>query len=260
MLLAIDSSAGASAAVIRNGGLLASWRTEETASHAEVLAPAVQRVLAESGLSGGQTGSPPATEHGGMLQAVVVGVGPAPFTGLRVGLALAHTLAEVWRLPLYGVCSLDSPALRAVRGGVEAEFAVATDARRREVYWALYRAETSAAPFGDAASLVGPIPLDGPHVGSAAAVPAVPVVGVGAKLYPEVLRAAELPGTKPSGADPQVWLPDAVELGLLAEAALSSDQSAADRALTGVLRQPLPLYLRESDATVPQQMQKGGGA
>lgn len=289
MLLAIDSSAGASAAVIRNDAVLASWRTAETTSHAEVLAPAVQRVLTASGLSGGRAGGAPATVQGEVLEAVVVGVGPAPFTGLRVGLALAHSLAEAWGLPLHGVCSLDSPALRAVRGGAEGEFAVATDARRREVYWALYRAEAPAAPSADAAAARpdrgGPFRLDGPEVGPAAEVPVVPVVGVGASLYPEVLTAAELPGAEPSeteqsgvgtpwaelpgtglsgterpGADPQAWLPDAVELGLLAAAALSGDEPVADGPLTGVLRQPLPLYLRESDAKVPQQMLRGGAA
>lgn len=260
MLLAIDSSAGASAAVIHNGGLLASWRTEETTSHAEVLAPAVQRVLTESGLPGGQTDSSQTAVQGEGLEAVVVGVGPAPFTGLRVGLALAHSLAEAWRLPLHGVCSLDSLALRAVRRGMQEEFAVATDARRREIYWALYRPESSGASPGGAAALGSPFPFEGPHVSSAVAVPAVPVVGVGASLYPETLSAAKLPETQPVGTGPQEWIPDAVELGLLAEAALSSDPSVADGALVGMLRQPLPLYLRESDATVPHQMQKRGGA
>lgn len=220
VLLSIDSSAGASAALTRGDELLGSWRTEQTNSHAEVLAPAVRRLLAEASVAGGDLGG------------VVVGSGPGPFTGLRVGLALAHALAEAWGKPLYGVCSLDSLALRAADAGIVGEFLVTTDARRREVYWARYVSDQDGARLAE-----------GPFVGAAAGLPALPAVGSGVELYPEDFSIAELPGAS-------AWLPDAAELGRLAHGAVTGE-------LTGVLCQPRPLYLRDSDAKVPKQMRAG---
>lgn len=251
MLLAIDSSAGASVAVIHDGQILASWRTAETNTHAEVLASAVQRALAEAGVGGPE------------LEGVVVGVGPGPFTGLRVGLALAHSLAEVWRKPLHGICSLDSLALRAAAQGLTGEFLAASDARRREIYWAQYRVQShetsgsasaagnspvagsgpavSSGPAAGSGPAVSLQDLNGPHVSAAAEAPALPALGAGVGLYADQMQLAEgLSG----GADQ--WLPDAEELAQLA------DSGAAQ------LREPLPLYLRESDAKVPQQMKRAG--
>ncbi|WP_258933884.1 tRNA (adenosine(37)-N6)-threonylcarbamoyltransferase complex dimerization subunit type 1 TsaB [Nesterenkonia pannonica] len=93
---------GASAAITCDGETLAAWSTDAANAHAEVLAPAVQQLLKQEHLSGAD------------VDGIVVGVGPGPFTGLRVGLALAQSLAIGWRRPLHGVCSLDSLALRAV--------------------------------------------------------------------------------------------------------------------------------------------------
>ena len=74
------------------------------------------------------------------LTSVVVGTGPAPFTGLRVGLVTARTLALALGIPARGVPSLDAIALRASRPcRAGTEVLVATDARRREVYWSRYR-------------------------------------------------------------------------------------------------------------------------
>lgn len=219
MLLAIDSSAGASAAVVHDGDVVASWRTDATTTHAEVLASAVKEVLAQAGVEGPQ------------LDAVVVGVGPGPFTGLRVGLVLAHSLAEVWGLPLQGICSLDSLARRAVEEGIPAgdgEFLVAVDARRREVYWARYRAAGSRVE-----------PLEDPQVGPASTLPERPTVGVGVSLYPQDLA---LPDRAPQ--DAATWTADAAELGMLAEARPQ------------LRREPLPLYLRESDAKPPVRRKK----
>lgn len=236
VILAIDSSAGASVAVLDAGGVRARWRTAETTTHAEVLAEAVALTMRE------------AEATGAGLRGVVVGVGPGPFTGLRVGLALAQSLAEVWGVALYGVCSLDSLAQRAVNQPAESgtstshEFLVASDARRREVYWARYRAD----PQGFAEL------LEGPRVSAASELPELPVVGVGASLYPEDLTAR--------GAAESHWLPDAVELGQLAQRQLGQIPEPLHRggpsaAVAGTgLRDPLPLYLRESDAKVPAQM------
>lgn len=218
LLLSIDSSAGASAALTRDDVVLAQRHTEAANSHAEVLAPAVQQIMAEAEVDGSR------------LDGVVVGVGPGPFTGLRVGLALAHSLAAAWSTPLHGVCSLDALALRAVDADVDGDFLAVTDARRREVYWARYSNEA-----GDSGL------VEGPFVGPAADCPKLPAVGIGVGLYPDQLREA--------AAGSSSWQPHAGELAMLAAGALSGE-------LHGVLCEPRPLYLRESDAKVPAQVRR----
>ena len=64
---------------------------------------------------------------------VVVGMGPGPFTGLRVGITFAHTFALAREIPVIGVCSLDAISV------AKSEYTVAIDARRREIYWASYK-------------------------------------------------------------------------------------------------------------------------
>ncbi|SFD91266.1 tRNA (adenosine(37)-N6)-threonylcarbamoyltransferase complex dimerization subunit type 1 TsaB [Blastococcus tunisiensis] len=89
--------------------------------HAELLTPAITSVLDDAGLTMGD------------LDAVVTGLGPGPFTGLRVGIVTAAALGDARGLPVIGVCSLD-----AIGSGVRT---VVTDARRKEVYWAAYDAD-----------------------------------------------------------------------------------------------------------------------
>jgi tRNA threonylcarbamoyl adenosine modification protein YeaZ len=91
--------------------------------HAELLTPAIREVLAEAGMGMGD------------LQAVVTGLGPGPFTGLRVGVVTAAALADARGLPVIGVCSLD-----AIGSGART---VVTDARRKEIYWATYATDDS---------------------------------------------------------------------------------------------------------------------
>ncbi|MDY6055830.1 tRNA (adenosine(37)-N6)-threonylcarbamoyltransferase complex dimerization subunit type 1 TsaB [Micrococcus sp.] len=220
LLLALDTSAAASVAVLADGRPQAVWSTEDTTSHAEALAPAVTQALAEAGVSGAE------------LDAVVVGVGPGPFTGLRAGLATAQALGFAWQVPVHGVRSLDALAHRA---GVDAfehgteEFVVATDARRREVYWAHY------AQVGGQPTL-----LHGPFVTAAEHVTPLPAYGAGAGLYRDRLHAV-------AGWEGEV--PDAVALGQVAELALRRGR--------GILP-PTPLYLRESDAKVPAPRRRAG--
>jgi len=90
-------------------------------AHAELLTPNVVAVLADAGLRMAD------------LTAVVVGCGPGPFTGLRVGMATAAAYGHALGVPVYGVCTLD-----AIASGTDGEVLVITDARRREVYWARY--------------------------------------------------------------------------------------------------------------------------
>ncbi|MEV7660826.1 tRNA (adenosine(37)-N6)-threonylcarbamoyltransferase complex dimerization subunit type 1 TsaB [Paenarthrobacter sp. NPDC089316] len=215
LILAIDTSAVASAALISDEameGVVDSFATEDTRSHAEVLAPGIEKLLAGAGVTGAD------------IDAIVTGVGPGPFTGLRSGIATARTLAFVWNKPLYGLMSLDAIALEVAESTTEAaEFLVATDARRKEVYWARY-----ALAQGQLPELV-----DGPHVGFAADLPDLPVYGAGAGLYADVLRADQDFASKQ---------PDAASLGQLALARLNAGQQLLDST---------PLYLRESDAQVP---------
>lgn len=212
LILALDTSAAASAALLKDGAVVQRFSSTDTRAHAEVLAPAVQGLLDAEGVAGRD------------LDAVVAGVGPGPFTGLRAGLVTARTLAFVWQVPLHGVMSLDAIAYEARADGVEgSEFLVATDARRKEVYWARYARSGEGLP-----SL-----LDGPHVGPAATLPDLPAYGRGAGLYPEDLAA--VPGFA-------AVTPDAASLGLVAQFSLTQGLP---------LRDTTPLYLRESDAKVP---------
>ena len=109
-----DAGAGTPAEVLAERALPSGNR------HAELLTPAVQGVLADAGLAMGD------------LDAVVAGLGPGPFTGLRVGVVTALALGDARGLPVIGVCSLD-----AIGSGART---VVTDARRKEIYWAAYDA------------------------------------------------------------------------------------------------------------------------
>lgn len=107
--------------------------TVDQRAHAEVLTPSILECLDEAGWTTAD------------LDAVVVGDGPGPFTGLRVGMATAAAFGDALDIPVYGVCSLDAIALAVFDGRRAAhpedrELLVVTDARRREVYWARYLA------------------------------------------------------------------------------------------------------------------------
>jgi tRNA threonylcarbamoyl adenosine modification protein YeaZ len=114
--------------------------------HAELLAPAIREVLSDAGRALAD------------VEAVVTGLGPGPFTGLRVGIVTAAGLADARGLPVVGVCSLD-----AIGSGART---VVTDARRKEVYWAAYAADGTRT---DGPGVVRPeeLPADGPYVGDA---------------------------------------------------------------------------------------------
>jgi tRNA threonylcarbamoyl adenosine modification protein YeaZ len=115
--------------------------------HAELLTPAIQGVLADAGVTMAD------------LDAVVAGLGPGPFTGLRVGVVTAATLADARGLPAVGVCSLD-----AIGTGART---VVTDARRKEIYWATYAGDGARE---DGPGVVRPQELraPGPFVGDPA--------------------------------------------------------------------------------------------
>jgi tRNA threonylcarbamoyl adenosine modification protein YeaZ len=123
LILAIDTATPAVTAGVarRDGAVLGERVTLDARAHAEQLTPNVLGAMADAGVSMGELG------------AVVVGCGPGPFTGLRVGMATAAAYGHALGIPVYDVCSLD-----AIGIDTEGEVLVVTDARRREVYWARY--------------------------------------------------------------------------------------------------------------------------
>jgi tRNA threonylcarbamoyladenosine biosynthesis protein TsaB len=205
VLLAFDTATPFVTVALHDGSdVLVELRSDRPMKHGEQLAPLIEQAMVEGGIVRQD------------LTAIAVGVGPGPYTGLRVGLVTARTLAFVLEIPVYGVCSLDVLAVEAVETGtVGTPFAVATDARRKEVYFATYD-ERGAR-------------LDGPLVDKPASLATdAPVVGEGARLYPDAFPRAVGPAAPGAG-----WLARAV---------------AEERA---ELHDPEPLYLRRPDAVAP---------
>ena len=155
-VLAIDTSTSRSCvAIIQGTSILYSGFRDGATAHGPSLPALVQEALSVS-----------------EVDEVIVGMGPGPFTGLRVGIAFAHSFALARGIPVRGVCSLDAIAAQIQ----ESDFIITVDARRKEVYWARY--------------------TNGVRVGE----PAVnfPADVTGAKIYadlfPDMVSLANLPG------------------------------------------------------------------
>jgi tRNA threonylcarbamoyladenosine biosynthesis protein TsaB len=211
MLLAFDTSSAAVTVALATptGKIVASSTTVVALRHGELLAPAIAAALESAGVTPRD------------LTGIAVGVGPGPFTGLRVGLVTARTMGEILGIEVSGVCSLD---ILARQSSLSLPVAVATDARRKEIYWALY---DGPAADGSRRRLEGPAvdkPAEVAHVLSG-----LPVIGRGAVLYADVLGVA---------------------------AADVAEYPSADVLATGVATRtleivaPEPLYLRRPDVTM----------
>jgi tRNA threonylcarbamoyl adenosine modification protein YeaZ len=209
LVVGFDTATPAVSVAVHDGErVVAEASAADGRRHGELLMPMIAKVLADAGAS--------RTD----LTAVAVGVGPGPYTGLRVGVVTARVLGAVLGIPVHGVCSLDVIAAAAVPRG--REFLVATDARRKEVYWARYDAAGAR--------------LEGPLVGSAASIPGAAgsvVAGRGGQLYREAFGEVTGPA-----------YPDARTLCALV--AGSRDGQAAVPLLAAE-----PLYLRRPDAREP---------
>lgn len=172
-----------------------------TRAHNEQLTPTVQAVLIDAGVAFAD------------IDAIVVGCGPGPFTGLRVGMASAQAFGDALGIPVHGVCSLDAIAQRLPSG----RSLVVTDARRREIYWATY--DQGRRTHGP--DVVAPAQLVLPHEVDVMSVPAALSAAVDVDV------------------DKHDLVPDAASLVAVA------DLTAAPAPL-------VPLYLRRPDAKEPK--------
>lgn len=220
LLLAFDTATPAvTMAVCEPDGAGARVRAQASSvdarRHGELLAPGIARVVEQAGAS-------PAD-----LTHIAVGLGPGPYTGLRVGLATAHALADALGIACHGVHTLDALALGS---GRDTPFVAATDARRKEVFWARY---------ADARTRTTEIRVDRPAQIDTGGLPAV---GHGASMY---ASAFGLDPDAPAAAEP--LYPSAAHLGEVALSALAAGHP---------LPEPRPLYLRRPDAVEPSGPKK----
>lgn len=184
---------------------------EDTREHNEQLTPMVQATLAEAGLTFDDLG------------AIVVGCGPGPFTGLRVGMVSGAAFGDALGIPVHGVCSLDALA-HGIDFTTTATALVATDARRREIYWATYTNGTRTT----GPEVIAPGQLELPHEVKVISIPE----HLGEKL-PEALHGVDKLTLKPLPAN------------LVAVADLAA------------IPEPLvPMYLRRPDAKEPKPKPK----
>lgn len=197
--LAMDTSHLVATGLALDGVAVDAEVVLDSRAHGESLMPCVVELCRRNGLTLSD------------VDEFVVGMGPGPFTGLRVGISAAATLAHLAGTRLHHVCSLDVLALQWRTAGAPTEFVVASDARRKELYWAHHRA---GARVGE------------PHVGAPATLPPVPVAGA----VPEAMRGLlDFRDDGPSTIDPALM-------------------AARWRELTEA--PPEPYYLRPADATV----------
>jgi tRNA threonylcarbamoyl adenosine modification protein YeaZ len=280
LLLALDTATPALTVALHDGSrALAGQTLVSTRKHGELLAAMIEQVLAAGGASRGD------------LEAVAVGTGPGPYTGLRAGLVTARVLASALGIPAVGVCTLDVIARSAVEAAAGREFLVASDARRKEVYWARYAPDGQrlAGPYvnppgagleGNGASqdsgcgtgrqgqrAADPSPRKG---AGGSGVPCLPQPEEGARAQasrdgrPEAGPSGWHAGGSGGGVPPRQALPVAGEgpvlypemtkepiLPVYPDAAQLAVIAAEVLASGGPVGPPEPLYLRRPDAQVP---------
>lgn len=213
--LCIDTSAGTTVAVLQAGEVCSEIHFDENMKHAERIGDAIGQAIAAAEIKPSR------------ITNVVVGRGPAPFTGLRIGIAAAVMFAEGVGAKLWGVTSLDgiaraafsARAAQATGSASDMPLLVTADARRSEVYWALYSGLTKSG---------APIMIEGPGVTKPAALE-------------ELLAGKQFERT-----DIKI---NAADLGRVFEAQLLD--GSASQTVTA-------LYLREADAVAPKDLREFG--
>ncbi len=223
IVLGIDTSTPQTSVAIGNDREVLANVSIAGKARQESVTPALQQMLAWSGLDLGRVGG------------IAVGIGPGLFTGLRVGVETAKTLAQVLNVPIVGITSLDALAF-AVRH-TSRRIACVIDARRGEVFAAVYRAVPGGVVRETDHLVLKPDHL----VAELQAVPGeVLCVGNGAILY---RREIEDLGSRVEFASPAVAHPDAAALVEFAVPRFTREEH--DR-----LFDVVPLYLRKSDAEI----------
>ncbi|MBF0958868.1 MAG: tRNA (adenosine(37)-N6)-threonylcarbamoyltransferase complex dimerization subunit type 1 TsaB [Actinomyces sp.] len=219
--IALDTQAATAVAIIEDGRVIARAHNDSGRHHAESITPLVREALQAADL--------PATLGGAGIDRVLVGPGPAPFTGLRAGLVSARVLARVAGAPAYGVSALDVIA----RQGLDLlapdtrVYAIA-DARRRELYWGSYLA---AGP--DDVTLEGRL-----EVGDVASLLAAMRHAPGLVVAGAPIPAHSAPALARADLGPQIELDPAVMSRIVATRLTRGE---SDRLGTD------PLYLRRAD-------------
>ena len=208
MLLALDTSTDLVSVALHDGSSVVGEKINAVERrHAETLTVLIDQLLSDARIEPSE------------LTRIVVGTGPGGFTGLRVGLVTARTLALALRIPCDGIMTLDAMAVAArERGDVESDFLVALDARRREVFWARYV---------DGVRVDGPR-ADAPQTLRTQSWGGLPIVGNIAHAYPSIF-----------------------------DTVIDAAPSAAGMALalvagSGEVTGPDPVYVRTPDATEPK--------
>jgi tRNA threonylcarbamoyl adenosine modification protein YeaZ len=209
LLLAIDTSTSAIAVALHDGLSPVTATVVDARAHTENVAPLLAQCLATAGRAPSD------------VTDVVVGTGPGPFTGLRVGMVSGLVFAHARGIPVHGVCSLDALAHEAAPLVGDGEFLVATDARRKEVYVARYAAEQGAARRLTEPAVDRPATL-------APELRALPTAGRGPLLFPDLFP-------RPLG-------------GPLDASAVALAEVALARLAEGTAMPVEPLYLRRPDA------------
>jgi tRNA threonylcarbamoyladenosine biosynthesis protein TsaB len=206
------SSRRGSVALWEDGRTVTSRAHEQPHAHAEQMLPLVNAVLAEAGYSRGS------------LDRIAAGIGPGSFTGLRVGIALAQGIALGLGRPLAGVPSLRSMA-RAVPAAISGARCAVVDARRGEVFFALY------APEGSELGRAAAVPRE-------SALTRIAEIASGAEIVLVGEAAAELGGRTIFRSEES----DLPHARWTAEIGAEVDIAAAPAT---------PLYVREPDAIKP---------
>ncbi|WIY83250.1 tRNA (adenosine(37)-N6)-threonylcarbamoyltransferase complex dimerization subunit type 1 TsaB [Propionimicrobium sp. PCR01-08-3] len=169
-VLAVDTASGINVGLAHDGQPIDSRTELSSRKHVEELMPMIDDLLGAHAVTARD------------LSLIAVGIGPGPFTGLRIGIVTARTLGVVAGVPVRGFGSLDAIALAwfASDARPDGDVVVATDARRKELYWATYDA-SGERQSGPAVTVPGGLPM-------------LPVGGPGIEVYPDVFTGLVAPG------------------------------------------------------------------